>query len=105
MATYTVPAIRGQMGSTVYYQAVMRADELAATVNAAMDFKEFDSFMAHERMQRALSEERVEEQIVPYLTRSEDRFFGSIIVLVYQPAQFVFESPAHINRSVRSWVL
>lgn len=89
--TYTVPAIAGRMGSTKYYQAVMQADELAATVKAAMDFKEFDSFMASERMQRKLSEERVETQIVPYLTMSEDRFFGSIIVLVYEPSEFHFE--------------
>lgn len=92
MASYTVPAIRGQMGSTVFYQAVMRADELAATVRAAMDFQEFDTFMAHERMQRKLNEERVERQIVPYLTNSADRFFGSLIVLVYQPLDFKFET-------------
>lgn len=91
MSTYTVPAIAGRMGSTEYFQAVMRADELAATVKAAMDFKEFDSFMASERMQRKLSEERVEAQIVPYLTNSADRFFGSIIVLVYEPKEFYFE--------------
>lgn len=91
MATYTVPAIMGRMGSNRYYQAVMRADELVATVGAAMDFKEFDNFMASERMQRALSEARVEQEIVPYLANSEDRFFGSIIVLVYQPDQFTFE--------------
>ena len=91
MTSYTVPAIVGKMGSTSYYQAVMRADELAATVHAAMDFKEFDTFMASERMQRALSEERVEQEIVPYLTNSADRFFGSIIVLVYKPDRFVFE--------------
>jgi DNA sulfur modification protein DndB len=48
--------------------------------------------MAHERMQRKLSEERVEKEIVPYLTNSADRFFGSIIVLVYKPNQFDFES-------------
>ena len=59
MATYTVPAIMGRMGTNRYYQAVMRADELAATVGAAMDFKEFENFMASERMQRAISEERV----------------------------------------------
>lgn len=92
MATYTVPAIAGQMGSTRYYQTVMRASELAATVHAAMDFEEFDSFMASERMQRPMSEERVERQIVPYLTNSADRFFGSIIVLVYEPEQYDFES-------------
>lgn len=91
MATHTVPAIAGHMGSIRYYQTVMRADALAATVHAAMDFEEFDSFMESERMQRPLSEERVEKQIVPYLTNSADRFFGSIIVLVYQPHQFEFE--------------
>ena len=88
---YTVPAIKGHMGSTKYYQAVLRADELAATVHAAMDFPEFDSFMASERMQRKMNEERVETQIVPYLTNSADRFFGSIIVLAYQPDEFTFE--------------
>lgn len=92
MASYTVPAIRGRMGSTTFYQVVMRADELIATVKPAMDFQEFDTFMAHERMQRQLSEERVERQIVPYLTNSADRFFGSLIVLVYQPLDFIFET-------------
>lgn len=97
MASYTVPAIAGHMGSTKYYQAVMRADELAATVHAAMDFEEFDSFMASERMQRKLSEERVERQIVPYLTNSADRFFGSIIVLVYKPERFNFETLSQLG--------
>ncbi len=92
MADYTVPAIRGRMGSTTYYQAVMRADELVATVRAAMDFEEFKESLVSERMQRDLSEERVERLIVPYLTQSADRFFGSIIVLVYEPDVFQFES-------------
>lgn len=70
MSTYTIPAIAGHMGSTKYYQAVMRADELVATVHAAMDFPEFENLMAHEQMQRKLSEERVERMIVPYLTNS-----------------------------------
>ena len=68
MSSYTIPAIEARMGSSRYYQAIMSARELAATVRAAMDFEEFDSFMAHERMQRKLSEERVEQEIVPYLT-------------------------------------
>ena len=46
------------MGSTPYFQAVMRADQLAATVKAAMDFPEFETFMAHEQMQRKLNESR-----------------------------------------------
>lgn len=97
MSRYTFPAIRGKMGSTTYYQCVMRADELQATVRAAMDFQEFKNFMAHEKMQRPMNEERVERTIVPYLLNSPDRFFGSIIVLVYQPQNFVFESLGEIS--------
>jgi DNA sulfur modification protein DndB len=98
MTSYTIPAIEARMGSSRYYQAIMTASELAATVRAAMDFEEFDSFMAHERMQRKMSEERVEQEIVPYLTNSSDRFFGSIIVLVYKPDQFDFESLQDLSR-------
>lgn len=97
MPAYTVPAIRGRMGSTEYFQAVMSARELAATVHAAIDFPEFEDFLESERMQRALSEERVEREIVPYLTRSKDRFFGSVIVLVYQPEEFNFETLADLG--------
>ncbi len=98
MSSYTIPAIEARMGSSRYYQAVMTARELAATVRPAMDFEEFDTFMAHERMQRKLSEERVEQEIVPYLSNSGDRFFGSIIVLVYKPEQFEFESLEKLKR-------
>ena len=85
------------MGSTSYFQTVMRADELAATVKAAMDFPEFETFMAHEKMQRKINESRVELEIVPYLTNSPDRFFGSIIVLAYKPHVFEFESVKDIS--------
>jgi DNA sulfur modification protein DndB len=85
------------MGSTTYFQAVMRTEELAATVGAAMDFREFDKFMAHEKMQRTMNEARVEQSIVPYLVNSADRFFGSIIVLVYRPKEFIFESLGEIG--------
>ena len=92
MGTYNVAAIKAKMGSTAYFQAVMTATELASTVRAAMDFDEFQNFMEHEKMQRKINEERVEREIVPYLTNSADRFFGSIIVLVYEPDGFEFES-------------
>ena len=91
MSEYSVAAIKARMGSTAYFQAVMTASELTATVRAAMDFVEFETFMEHDKMQRKLNEERVEREIVPYLTNSADRFFGSIIVLVYKPEKFGFE--------------
>lgn len=97
MSSYNIAAIKAQMGSTSYFQTVMRADELAATVKAAMDFPEFETFMAHEKMQRKINESRVELEIVPYLTNSPDRFFGSIIVLAYKPHVFEFESVKDIS--------
>jgi len=85
------------MGSSLFYQAVMRADELVATVRPAMDFEEFRDVLVSEKMQRDLSEQRVEAQIVPYLVNSKDRFFGSIIVLAYKPKVFKFESLKEIG--------
>ena len=69
-----VPAIRAKMGATEYFQAVLTAEELAKTVHAAMDFREFDNFMEAERMQRAMSETRVEQEIVPYLCNLQIAF-------------------------------
>lgn len=89
--TVTVPAIRGQMGSTEYFQAVMRAKDLTAIARPAHEFAIFDEFEPDAQMQRELSQQRVEKQIVPYLMHSADRFFGSIIVLVYEPETFEFE--------------
>ena len=86
----TVPAIRGRMGTTDYYQAVMSAQALAAVARPAQDFELFEDFEPDAKMQRELSEQRVESQIVPYLINSADRFFGSIIVLVYEPDVFEF---------------
>ena len=86
----TVPAIRGKMGTTDYFQAVMTAQALAAVARPAQDFELFEDFEPDAKMQRELSEQRVESQIVPYLINSADRFFGSIIVLVYEPDVFEF---------------
>lgn len=99
MGTYLVASIKAKMGSTSYFQAVMTAAELASTVRTAMDFAEFDNFMEHEKMQRKTNEERVEQDIVPYLAKTADRFFGSIIVLVYKPEVFVFQSVAELANS------
>lgn len=98
-AVYSFPAIKGKMGSTVFYQALIRADDLAANVHAAMDFEEFQGSLAHEQMQRKLNEARVEKEIVPYLTNHPDRFFGSLIVLAYKPRLFEFRSLAELGLS------
>ena len=90
--SYTFPALRGRMGSTEYYQATVRARELAAVAKTAAELPQWTSWSVFERFQRELAERRVQKEIVPYLARTKDRFFNSLIILVFEPLDFSFES-------------
>lgn len=90
--SYTFPALRGRMGSTEYYQATVRARELAAVAIMAAELPQWTSWSVFERFQRELAQKRVEKEIVPYLVRTKDRFFNALIVLVFEPDRFEFES-------------
>jgi DNA sulfur modification protein DndB len=95
----TRPCIVGQMGSTRYYETTMTGRELASSVRPA---KESDSWASHdieERMQREFNVKRIREEMAPYLAQHEDRFFGSIIVLVpkgsidFEPLEDIITQP------------
>ena len=88
---YTFPALRGRMGSTDYYQATVKARELAAVAMMAAELPQWTTWSIFERFQRELAQKRVEKEIVPYLVRTKDRFFNSLIVLVFEPENFDFE--------------
>lgn len=81
MAT-PIPAIMAKMGSTPYYVTTMSARDLVATTRPARETDAWTSQSIDERMQREPYMKRVREQIVPYLAEHQDRFFGSIIVVV-----------------------
>lgn len=83
MAT-TVPVIKGQMGDTEFFEAKMTARELVAAARPAREMDGWANFSIEERLQRELNEKRVRDEIVPYLARSKDRFFSSILVLIYK---------------------
>ena len=53
-----------------------------------------------ERFQRELAMKRIRDEIAPYLVQSRDRFFGSLIVLVYSPFVFEFEPLSTFNGHV-----
>ncbi len=89
---YTLPVLRGHMGSTDYYLATIKARELAAVAMMAGELPAWTTWSVFERFQRELAQRRVEKEIVPYLVRTKDRFFNSLIVLVYEPETFEFES-------------
>ncbi|WP_421874608.1 DNA sulfur modification protein DndB [Mycolicibacterium wolinskyi] len=94
MAT-TVPVIKGQMGSTEFYEAKMSARELVASTRAPRDMDGWANFSLEERLQRELNDKRVDDEIVPYLAKSSDRFFSSILVLICN-ADVTYESLSDI---------
>ena len=71
-----IPAIEGIMGNTNYFQCMMKADELVRAVRPAREIDGWASMSIGEKMQRRLNLNRIKNQIVPYLVRHADRFFG-----------------------------
>jgi DNA sulfur modification protein DndB len=90
------------MGSTDYYQANVTARELAAVAKIASEIDDWQHWSLVERFQRELAFKRIREEIVPYLVCSRDRFFGSLIVVIYKPELFVFEPLQLVNADVPS---
>lgn len=88
---YLLPAVRGRMGSTEYFQANLAARDLAGMAMLASELPAWSEWSIFERFQRDLADARVSKEIVPYLARTRDRFFGALIVLVYEPETFEFE--------------
>lgn len=94
MSTFTFPAIKSQMGSTTYYQASVRARDLASLAQTMGETDAWQQLSISERFQRELAERRIRDEIVPYLVRTRDRFFGALIMVVREPKAMSFEPAA-----------
>ena len=95
MAT-VVPAIRGHLGETDYYEVTMKARQFVQLVRPAKEMDEWANFSIEERMQREPDKKRIESQIAPYIANNSDRFFGSFIVLVLD-GELGFEAVSEFN--------
>ena len=95
-ATTTIPAIRGVIGRTVYYQANIPARDLAAIAIPASEMHDWDNWTMSERIQREVSLSRIRQELMPYLAYSRDRFYGSLIITVMEPDHFEFEALSKI---------
>lgn len=89
---FVFPAIRGRMGDTDFFQVTTRARDLASVAIPASELTDWGDWTIGERFQRDIAVKRIQEELVPYLVRSRDRFFGSLIVLVFEPHVFEFEA-------------
>ena len=88
---YTIPCIKGKLGSTDYYLGTMKAEEIVGMAKPASRLDEWEAFDIEERMQRDLNDKRVKDEIAPYIANDPDRFFGSLVILVYEANVFGFE--------------
>jgi DNA sulfur modification protein DndB len=97
--TTTVPAIRGSLGNTDYYETTMKVGDLVKTVRAPKEMDGWANFSIEERMQREPDIARIKSQLAPYIAKNSDRFFGSIIVLVYK-GEITFESLSDVAKNI-----
>lgn len=87
-----IPAIRADMGNRTYFVGKMRARDICQQVGIAAELEDWEQLTIEELYQRDLNRRRVEREIAPYLVNTDDRFFGSIIVLVNDPDSIEFET-------------
>jgi len=96
----TLPVIRGKFGSTEYYVARMKAQEVANRLVMPKDLKEWEEMSIEERFQREVNYNRVKKHIAPYLANDEDRFFGALIVDIYNPEGIDFEPLGEVAKKL-----
>lgn len=96
----TLPVIKGTFGSTDYYVARMKAQDVVNRLVIPKDLPDWDDRSIEERFQREVNYNRVKKQIAPYLAHDDDRFFGALIVDIYNPAGFQFEPLGDVAKNL-----
>lgn len=79
-----IPAIKGRLGNTDFFEATMNARDLVHSIRPPLEMDDWANFGIEERMQREPEKKRIMAQLAPYIAKNKDRFFGSIIVLIYE---------------------
>ena len=86
-----VAAVKGTIGRTPYFMAKVPARRLGAIAIPASEMSEWENWSISERIQRNVSLSRIKQELAPYLVRSNDRFYGSVIVTVIEADLFDFD--------------
>lgn len=85
------PSLKGKLGNTEYYLTVMKAADVIRDIRSADELVEWKDFTIEERLQREINWGRIKSELAPYLIEEEDRFFGSLIVDIYNDKGVEFE--------------
>lgn len=76
-----IPAIRGYIGTTVYYIANLRFQDLAQLVNRRNSEELYKSRPLREALQRSLTDNYI--KIKEYILNHPDHFFNAMVLAVY----------------------
>lgn len=87
----TIPAMRGQFGTTEYFLTTMYIGELIQKVQFASELDGWEELNVEDKYQREISLKRVRDSIAPYFAKDEDRFSGSLVLAVRNNEDMVFE--------------
>lgn len=79
----TIWAQKARMGSTEYFIAKMPLEELVDSVGLAIELPEWEDMTPDEKIQREPDINRIVNEICPYFTEDEDRFFNGIVVDIH----------------------
>lgn len=90
MAT-TIPAVKAKFGSTEYFLTTMKAEELVQKLKIPKELTDWEDMTIEERFQREINYTRVKKHMAPYLVNDDDRFFGALIVDIYNSDGVEFE--------------
>ena len=92
-----LPAMRGRFGSTEFFIVTMPAKEFTERVVIPEGIEGWEDLSIEERcFQRDINYRRVKQQIAPYLTTDDDRFFGAFIVSILNAEGIEFEPSTSI---------
>ncbi len=87
----TIPALRGNFGTTEYFLTTMNIGEFVRTVRFPQDMQDWGSMSIEEKYQREISISRVRNEIAPYFASDPDRFSGSLVLAVMNDEDMIFE--------------
>lgn len=78
----------------------MKAGELVEKLTIPKELEDWKDLTIEERFQREIDYTRVRKHIAPYLANDEDRFFGSLIVDIYNAGDLVFEPLSEVVKGL-----
>ena len=94
-----IPAIRGKLGNTEFFETTMKVRDLVQAVRPPREMDGWANFSIEERMQREPDVKRIQSQLAPYLAKNADRFFGSVVVLIYK-GEITFEALTELAKNI-----